>query len=389
MLNAQAEAALLAEKTRAASMANDANTKQVDPDREKRRLAKERNRFDKWDSRTYKMGKKGENGELQRLSDAEAKDKLDKFDNKRRDGVEDLQDETEMLKALAERNEVRNSMKSELAGKELTPAELLGREDGFLTADSGIGADSGVGAMVTPEKLESMQPYPGVDYLGAGYDIFRGNPEGDEHNLLDPGFRQPVRSVSYTGVTMTRDNQYLTPDDSYSLPLRSCFRAKSLVDTSSETSLQSSFARDVNAGGSVGFSGAVYSGHAQFEFSYGSREAKANSMARSESRMEAKSYCSKYQVRRGTAAQLTRHPLVPSECALATTCAAEESPSLPRACAFSRAPVLSARPSVCLSFASPISSKPGGLAARRHATRRAHAAVQTRLAQCSEVLSAA
>ena len=42
----------------------------------------------------------------------------------------------------------------------------------------------------------------------------------------DPGFKQAVRKVSYTGVTLTRDNLYLTPDGSYSIPHRSCRRAE-------------------------------------------------------------------------------------------------------------------------------------------------------------------
>ena len=35
-------------------------------------------------------------------------------------------------------------------------------------------------------------PYPGVDYLGIGYNLIEGNPEGDPMTQIDPGFRAPV-----------------------------------------------------------------------------------------------------------------------------------------------------------------------------------------------------
>ena len=99
--------------------------------------------------------------------------------------------------------------------------------NGFLTADeNGLGIDSGTGGMVTPEKLAAMQPYPGVDYLGMGYDIFTGNPEGDDKSMNDAGFKEPVHMISYQGVTMTRDNQYLLPDGAYGSPMHSCYRTQ-------------------------------------------------------------------------------------------------------------------------------------------------------------------
>ena len=36
---------------------------------------------------------------------------------------------------------------------------------------------------VTPEKLEDMTPYPGVDYLGVGYDAVHGNPLGGSKTM--------------------------------------------------------------------------------------------------------------------------------------------------------------------------------------------------------------
>jgi hypothetical protein len=57
--------------------------------------------------------------------------------------------------------------KLELEPVEKQEFELPGilEAEGFLTPDSGIGADSGVGSVVSPERLDRMQPYPGVEFV--------------------------------------------------------------------------------------------------------------------------------------------------------------------------------------------------------------------------------
>lgn len=135
-------------------------------------------------------------------------------------------------------------------------AELLAQE-GFMNVGS---RETGSSSYVTVTQLEQMKPYPGVDYLGNGYDIFHGNPAGDGVYMLDPGFRQPVRNMvslvpwpslradaeaadiacarstpfrrvcltygvpppaplqQYTPKWLTRDGKFTTPVGSYSLP---------------------------------------------------------------------------------------------------------------------------------------------------------------------------
>ena len=53
--------------------------------------------------------------------------------------------------------------------------------------------ETGSSSYTTATQIEESKPYPGVDYLGVGYDIFHGNPNGDGMYMLDPGFKQPVR----------------------------------------------------------------------------------------------------------------------------------------------------------------------------------------------------
>ena len=123
----------------------------------------------------------------------------------------------------------------ELSELKTTPAELLEHRGFLSSAESNLGVDSTTDALVPVHKLENMKPYPGIDYLGMGYDLVHGNPDGDVHTMLDTGFVQPVRKLSYTGVSMTRNNDQLTPDGSYSIPLRSCARSSTVSDVASES----------------------------------------------------------------------------------------------------------------------------------------------------------
>lgn len=83
-------------------------------------------------------------------------------------------------------------------------------------------------------------------------DIFHGNPDGDADTMIDPGYRQPVRKLSYTGVSMTRNNRELTPDGSYSVPLRSCSRSSAVVDVTTESKYAFSLSRDIIKGKGLG-----------------------------------------------------------------------------------------------------------------------------------------
>ena len=53
------------------------------------------------------------------------------------------------------------------------------------------------GDSVHREGLGENLPYPGVDYLGIGYDLRHGNPDGDPQTHVDPGFREPVVKINF------------------------------------------------------------------------------------------------------------------------------------------------------------------------------------------------
>ena len=146
---------------------------------------------------------------------------------------------------------------------------------GFLTARDGFGQESGVDSFVDPAHLPEMKPYPGIDYLGMGYDVYRGNPEGDEKLMSDPGFRLPIRQMSYVGASLTRDNKYLTPDGSMTIPLTACARSEIARDVSTQARYSNSLTEDRKvtskksdaggvSGGGFGFSGSHKWGTSSF-----------------------------------------------------------------------------------------------------------------------------
>ena len=63
-------------------------------------------------------------------------------------------------------------MKATFMDRDAVQGGLNEKEDFLEVGDK----DSGSSAYVTPAQLASNQPYPGIDYLGAGYDIIHGAP---------------------------------------------------------------------------------------------------------------------------------------------------------------------------------------------------------------------
>lgn len=151
--------------------------------------------------------------------------------------------------------------------------------------------ESGSTTYLTPTAIEQSKPYPGVDYLGVGYDIFRGNPSGDDVYMLDPGFRQPVRVLAYSMSWVTRDGLYRTPRGSVSMPLFTCARSEKYSNIADASSYASSLAVDA----SISASGSGPGFGAAFKASVGYNSATNEDRSSSMYRFEAKSYCLKYR----------------------------------------------------------------------------------------------
>ena len=54
-------------------------------------------------------------------------------------------------------------------------------------------------------------PYPGIDFLGVGYNVINGNPEGDPLLQVDPGFGVPIVDVKWDQNAPSRDQKNLIP----------------------------------------------------------------------------------------------------------------------------------------------------------------------------------
>ena len=101
-------------------------------------------------------------------------------------------------------------------------------------------------------------PHPHTD-LGVGYDLLRGNPEGDKDTFVDPGFRLPVIELQWKQVDpfLSRDYQNLQPVGGWGLPETSCNQAQSSKTANSMEDYESEL--NVAASVSGGFDGAVAS----------------------------------------------------------------------------------------------------------------------------------
>ncbi|KAK3288135.1 hypothetical protein CYMTET_4379 [Cymbomonas tetramitiformis] len=65
----------------------------------------------------------------------------------------------------------------------------------------------------TDSSAETPKKVPNIDYLGMGYDIFRGNPLEVEEGRADPGWQRLVYNLTYLPGEVTPDGQILQPDN--------------------------------------------------------------------------------------------------------------------------------------------------------------------------------
>lgn len=108
--------------------------------------------------------------------------------------------------------------------------------------------------------------------------------------MLDPGFRQPVRSIRYNANWMTRDNRFQTPVNSYSVPRRSCTRSESYTNIADASSYADSMAVDASISAEGGFAGFG----AAFKASAGYKRQSNAATASNLFQFDSKSYCLKY-----------------------------------------------------------------------------------------------
>ena len=151
--------------------------------------------------------------------------------------------------------------------------------------------------IVFRDGLGENMPYASTGYLGTGYDLTEGNPNGNGDSLLDPGYRAPVIKLNWSQETRhsTRDMQKLTPTQAYGIPKVACQHATTATRQTTMDDYIDELNTDVavTESKSVGF--AVFSGSSNFAKSDGvNRFRQSVENAKSE-RFEMKSYCIQYE----------------------------------------------------------------------------------------------
>nr|PVC53927.1 hypothetical protein MACL_00003416 [Theileria orientalis] len=129
-----------------------------------------------------------------------------------------------------------------------------------------------------------------LEYLGAGYDLIKGNPMGDNITLLDPGYKSNVIQMHWNKKVENISNsmKYLQPVGGWIRPYSSCHK----VETVNEINSSDSILKSLSADASVSFN---LAGDA-LKFAASAKYKKLDSASKSgTSKMFInKSYCFKY-----------------------------------------------------------------------------------------------
>merc|ERR1711871_1009237 len=146
-------------------------------------------------------------------------------------------------------------------------------------------------------------PYMGIDYLSMGYDLLKGNPHGDPDTMLDPGFRVPAVSLTWSQSNqLSRDERDLRPIEGWAYPETACRRASS----SKQQSTMSEYEESLSAEASVSAGGGGYGVEASFEASAGYDSFESEVASTDSERFEMTSFCytAAAGLRTGDAAEL-------------------------------------------------------------------------------------
>lgn len=98
---------------------------------------------------------------------------------------------------------------------------------------------------VSREGLGDSPGIPGVEYLGLGYNIFKGNPRGTDKAELDPGFRQRVIALEQSQGRLSLDQDWMIPFGVQASSASSCQFASTSTEISNEQQYRSSLSKEV------------------------------------------------------------------------------------------------------------------------------------------------
>lgn len=98
----------------------------------------------------------------------------------------------------------------------------------------------------TGEDVDEFDSPLGLEYLGAGYDLIKGNPLGDTITLLDPGFRANIIQMRWRKDVENISNslQYIQPKGVWIRSYISCHKGDSVSEVGSAESIKKTLAVD-------------------------------------------------------------------------------------------------------------------------------------------------
>lgn len=141
---------------------------------------------------------------------------------------------------------------------------------------------------------------PGIEFLGLGYDIVKGNPRGTSTSELDPGYRQRALELTNDGAT-TLDGLYALPNQVESIAAASCkFDSKS-VELSDEESYTKELSKEATQEVGISVSGSYgpveASGSIAYSKSEKFQEFKSTTVKTQTTVFEAKAICTEFDLR--------------------------------------------------------------------------------------------
>lgn len=108
-------------------------------------------------------------------------------------------------------------------------------------------------ALYVPTSSAYQEPPKGLQFLGVGYNLLYGNPEGGDlsNGGVDPGllFTRKVFKLSYDTHKVSVGQQYLIPDQVSFAPRSSCVTTTQKEVFSGSKSYQKKLSVDVSANG--------------------------------------------------------------------------------------------------------------------------------------------
>ncbi|XP_952551.1 uncharacterized protein TA11680 [Theileria annulata] len=130
----------------------------------------------------------------------------------------------------------------------------------------------------------------GLEYLGAGYDLIKGNPLGDSVTLLDPGYKSSVIQMHWSKNIENISNslRFLQPIGGWIRPYSSCHKVETVTEIKSSKSLLKSLSADASVSLSLPGDDFKFSASAKF------KKLEDASKSRNSKVYINKSYCFKY-----------------------------------------------------------------------------------------------